>query len=219
MSEQRRRAVLRVAQAQNAIVFENEAYCELRYGGVRLSSIQGLDEDGQVVYYGGFTETLGNSIDVGYLVVPPALGEAFVEVSRRISNAPPRQLQDAVAEFVDEHEYAFHARNVRGVYADRLETVMRACRDFLPQFSALEPNGGLFVVLRTDRSFDDVAACNEASREGIPVRPLSRYFVSRSMERGVVFGFGAISERTIRPAVQQLASILARHDARSGEAA
>jgi GntR family transcriptional regulator/MocR family aminotransferase len=219
MSEQRRRAVLRVAQAQNAIVFENEAYCELRYGGVRLSSIQGLDEDGQVVYYGGFTETLGNSIDVGYLVVPPALGEAFVEVSRRISNAPPRQLQDAVAEFVDEHEYAFHARNVRGVYADRLETVMRACRDFLPQFSALEPNGGLFVVLRTDRSFDDVAACTEASREGIPVRPLSRYFVSRSMERGVVFGFGAISERTIRPAVQQLAAILARHDARSGEAA
>ena len=183
----------------------------MRYGGVRLSSIQGLDEDGQVVYYGSFTETLGNSVDVGYLVVPPALVEAFVEMGRRISNAPPRQLQDAVAEFVDEHEYAFHARNVRGVYADRRETVVRACRDCLPQFSVLEPNGGLFVVLRTDRSFDDVAACNEASQEGIPVRPLSRYFVSRTMERGIVFGFGALAERAIRPAIQQLASVLARY--------
>ena len=211
MSEQRRRAVLRAAQAQNAIVFENEAYCELRYGGARLSSIQGLDEDGQVVYFGGFTETLGNSVDVGYLVVPPALVEAFVEMSRRISNAPPRQLQDAVAEFVDEHEYAFHARNVRGVYSDRLEAVVRACRDCLPQFSISEPNGGLFVVLRTERSFDDVAACKDASQEGIPVRPLSRYFVSRAVERGIVFGFGAISERAIRPAIQQLASVLARH--------
>ena len=213
MSEQRRKAVLRAAQAQNAIVFENEAYCELRYGGARLSSIQGLDEDGQVVYYGGFTETLGNSVDVGYLVVPPALGDAFVEMSRRISNVPARQLQDAVAEFVDEHEYAFHARNVRGVYADRLETVMRACSDSLPQCPVFEPNGGLFVVLRTDHSFDDVAACNEASREGIPVRPLSRYFVSRPAEHGVVFGFGAIPERMIRPTIQQLASILARHGA------
>ena len=219
MSEPRRRAVLRAAQAQNAIVFENEAYCELRYGGARLSSIQGLDEDGQVVYYGGFTETLGSSVDVGYLVVPPALSEAFVEMSRRSANAPPRQLQDAMAEFIDEHEYAFHARNVRGVYADRLETAMRACRDCLPQFSAAEPNGGLFIVLHAGRSFDDVAACSEASREGIPVRPLSRYFVSRTTECGIVFGFGAISERAIRPAVQQLASILARHDARIGKSA
>lgn len=211
MSEQRRKAVLRAAQAQNAIVFENEAYCELRYGGARLSSIQGLDEDGQVVYYGGFTETLGNSIDVGYLVAPPALVDAFVEIGRRVSNAPPRQLQDAVAEFVDEHEYAFHARNVRGVYADRLDTVMRACSDCLPQLSVSEPNGGLFVTLRTDQTFDDIAACNEAARDGIPVRPLSRYFVSRTAQRGIVFGFGAISERAIRPAIQQLASILVRH--------
>ena len=215
MSEPRRRAVLRAAQAQNAIVFENEAHCEMRYGGLRLNSIQGLDDDGQVVYFGGFTETLGNSVDVGYLVVPPALGEAFGEISRRISNAPARQLQDAVAEFVDEHEYAVHARNVRSIYVNRLEAVMRACRDGLPQFSALEPNGGLFVVLRTDRSFDDVAVCNEASREGVPVSPLSRYFLSRTTERGIVFGFGAISERAIRPAIQQLAAILARHGERT----
>lgn len=211
MSEPRRRAVLRAAQAQNAIVFENEAYCELRYDGIRLSSIQGLDEYGRVVYYGGFTETLGNSVDVGYLVVPPALGEAFVEISRRISNVPARQLQDAVAEFVDEHEYAFHARNVRGIYADRLDTVIRACRECLPQFSVADPNGGLFVVLRTERPLDDVAICNEAAAEGIPVRPLSRYFVSCTAERGIVFGFGAIPERAIKPTMQQLASLLALH--------
>jgi len=213
MSEQRRRAILKAAHAQNAIVFENEAYCELRYGGQRLTSIQGLDEDGQVVYYGGFTETLGNSVDVGYLVVPLALRDAFVEMSRRSSGAPSRQLQDAIAEFVDEHEYAFHARNVRGVYADRLEIVRRSCQEALPQFSISEPNGGLFVVLCTDHPFDDVSACNEAAAEGISARPLSRYFVSRRPENGVVFGFGTLSERAIRPAVQQLAVILARHTA------
>ena len=212
MSEQRRRAVLRAAQAQNAIVFENEAYCEMRYGGVRLSSIQGLDEDGMVVYYGGFTETLGNSVDIGYLVAPPALRDAFVEMGRRMANAPSRQLQEAVAEFVDEHEYAFHARNVRGVYADRRDAVLRACKEFLPQYTVSEPNGGLFAVLRAARPFDDIGACNEAAAEGVPVRPLLRYFISRAAERGIVFGFGAISERAIRPAIQQLASILARHD-------
>jgi GntR family transcriptional regulator / MocR family aminotransferase len=210
MSEPRRRAVVKAAHAQNAIVFENEAYCELRYGGQRLSSIQGLDEDGQVIYYGGFTETLGNSVDVGYLVVPLALRDVFVEMSRRASAAPPRQLQEAVAEFVDEHEYAFHARNVRGVYADRLGLVRAACREYLPQFSISEPNGGLFVVLRTDVPLDDAAICNDAAAEGIPARPLSRYCMSRSAESGLVFGFGTLSDRAIRPVVQQLAAIAAR---------
>ncbi|HTW36026.1 MAG TPA: PLP-dependent aminotransferase family protein [Rhizomicrobium sp.] len=219
MSEQRRRAVLRAARAQNAIILENEGYCEMRYGGLRLSSIQGMDEDGQVVYCGSFAEALGHSVDIGYLVVPPTLVESFVEMGRRISNAPPRQLQDAVAEFVDEHEYAFHARNVRSVYADRLKTVMRACREYLPRCSVVDPNGGLFVVLRPEHPLDDVAVCNEAAAEGIPVRPLSRYFISRAVERGVVLGFGAIAERAIRAAVQQLAVVLARHEARSGNAA
>ncbi|HUO91386.1 MAG TPA: PLP-dependent aminotransferase family protein [Rhizomicrobium sp.] len=214
MSEQRRRAVLQAAQAQNAIIFENEIYCELRYGGQRLTSIQGLDEDDRVIYYGGFTETLGNSVDIGYLVVPLALRDAFVEMSRRASGAPSRQLQDAIAEFVDEHEYAFHARNVRGAYADRLETARRSFREVLPELSVSEPNGGLFVVVCADHPFDDVSACNEAAAEGIPVRPLSRYFISDRKQPGIVFGFGTMAERSVRPAVQQLAPILARHLAR-----
>jgi GntR family transcriptional regulator/MocR family aminotransferase len=68
-------------------------------------------------------------------------------------------------------------------------------------------------VLRSNLPFDDVAACGEAAAEGVPVRPLSRYFVSRAAEGGVVFGFGAISARAVRPSIQQLASILARHGA------
>jgi GntR family transcriptional regulator/MocR family aminotransferase len=217
MSEQRRNAVLKAAYAQNAIIFENDAYCELRYCGARLSSIQGLDGDGQVVYYSGFMETLGDSMNVGYLVVPEALRDAFVEMNRRIANAPPPQLQEAVAEFVEEHEYAFHARNVRGVYAERLEAVKQACKDLLPDFPTSEPNGGLFVVLRCSDHFDDVAICAEATAEGVPVRPLSRYYAARASERGVVFGFGAVPGRSIRSAVQQLAQVFARHESGSSK--
>jgi GntR family transcriptional regulator/MocR family aminotransferase len=211
MSEQRRNAVLKAAYAQNAVIFENDAYCELRYCGARLGSIQGLDGDGQVVYFSGFMETLGDSMNIGYLVVPDALKDAFVEMNRRIANAPPPQLQEAVAEFVEEHEYAFHARNVRSVYAERLETVKQACREFLPDFPTSEPNGGLFVLLRCPDRFDDVAICAEAMAEGVPARPLSRFFAARTPERGVVFGFGALPGRSIRGAVQQLSQVIARH--------
>ena len=52
-------------------------------------SIQGQDKDGRVIYYGGFPETLGSSVRVGYLVVPESLLDAFVETSRRVSPERP----------------------------------------------------------------------------------------------------------------------------------
>lgn len=210
MPQHRREELLAAAHAQNAIVFENDTYCELRYSGARLSSMQGMDADGRVIYYGGFMETLGNSVNVGYLVVPPPLTDAFVEVGRRISNAPPLQVQDALAEFIEDHEYAVHARNVRSVFAKRLEIVKQACKGHLPQLATSEPNGGLFVSLYCGSRFDDVSVCERAMAEGIPVRPLSRYYLLPDAKRGIVFGFGAVPERSIQPAIQRLASILAR---------
>lgn len=210
MSERRRKALLEAASAQNAVIFENDAFSELRFSGARMGSIQGMDGEGRVIYYSGFTETLSNFVNVGYLVVPPSLVDAFVEVSRRISNAPMRQLQDALAEFVEDHEYAVHARNVRSVFAKRLDFVKQACKAHLPQLRASEPQGGLFLVIHGDDSIDVASVCEEAATGGLPVRPLSRYFVARNAHKGMVFGFGALSERSIRPAFEQLAAIVAK---------
>lgn len=212
MSEARRRDILSAAHAQNAIVFENDMFCELRYSGARLRAIQGMDGEDRVIYYGGFAETLGNSVNVGYLVVPNSLVDAFVEVSLRLSNAPPPQVQDALAEFLDEHEYAMHARTVRSVFARRLEIVKEACRTHLPRVVTSEPHGGLFLVLQFGDAFDEVAIWEAAAADGIPVSPLSHYNLRRGAARGLVFGFGALPERAIDPAIRQLAAILSERE-------
>lgn len=211
MPEERRIEILAAAQAQNAIVFEDDTYCELRYSGARTASIQGLDKEGRVIYYSGFLETLGNSVNVGYLVVPPSLVDAFAEVARRMAIAPPVQMREALAEFVEEHEYAVHARTVRSVTAKRLELVKQAFKAHLPGLAMSEPRGGLFLVLHTGAAIDDVAVCNEAAAEGVPVRPLSRYFLGAAPRSGIVFGIGALPERSVKPAVQQLAAVIERH--------
>jgi GntR family transcriptional regulator / MocR family aminotransferase len=209
MSQSRRLEVLEAVRAQNAILFENDTCFELRYSGASLRSIQGQDRDGRVIYYGGFSEILGNSVRMGYLVIPKALLEAFVEIARRTSSMPAFQMQDALADFIEEHEFSVHARNVRSLYATRLEAVKRACRDHLPLFVASEPVGGLHVVLYHKRERDVVPICEAASREGIPVRPLSQYYMEKRAEEGLVFGFGVVPERSILPMMRRLAELSA----------
>jgi GntR family transcriptional regulator / MocR family aminotransferase len=209
MSEQRRLEVLESARAQNAAIFENDACFELRYSGASVRSIQGQDKDGRVIYYGGFPETLGSSLRVGYLVVPESLLDAFVETSRRVSSTPVPQVQEALADFIEEHEFAVHARNVRGLYAKRLELIKRASKVHLPHLVVSEPLGGLHIVFHLDRGADAFAICDVASAEGIPVRPLSQYYLRKPVDDGLVFGFGAVPERAILPMMKRLAEICA----------
>ena len=211
MTEARRQDVLDAARAQNAAIFENDTCFELRYSGGSLRSIQGQDKDGRVIYYGGFPETLGNSVRVGYLVVPESLLDAFVETSRRVSGTPVPQVQEALADFIEEHEFAVHARNVRGLYAKRLELIKRASKVHMPHLGISEPLGGLHIVFHLDRGTDALSICEIAAPEGIPVRPLSQYYLKKSADNGLVFGFGAVPERAIQPMMKRLAEICADH--------
>ena len=213
MSQSRRLEVLGAARAQNAILFENDACFELRYCGASLRSIQGQDKDGRVIYYGSFSEILGNSVRVGYLVVPRMLLDTFVEIGRRTASLPAFQMQDALADFIEEHEFSGHARSIRSLYATRLETVKRACKDHLPHFIASEPLGGLHVVLYHNRGRDLGAVCEAASAEGIPVRPLSRYYLQKPVDDGLVLGFGVMPERSIYPIIKRLGELCAESSA------
>jgi GntR family transcriptional regulator / MocR family aminotransferase len=211
MAESRRLELLEAARAQNAAIFENDTCFELRYSGASLRSIQGQDKDGRVIYYGGFPETLGSSVRVGYLVAPESLLDAFVETSRRVAGTPVPQVQEALADFIEEHEFAVHARNVRSLYAKRLELLKRVAKVHLPHLGTSEPLGGLHVVFHLDRRADAVAICETASTEGIPVRPLSQYYLRKEIDDGLVFGFGAVPERALHPMMKRMAEICADH--------
>lgn len=209
MPEKRRFEILEAARAQNAIVLENDTCGQLRYSGSSVRSLQGLDTDGRVIHYGGFFDTLGVHVNAGYLVVPPSLRDCFAEVRRRISNVPGPALLDALAEFIDEHEYAVHARSVRNLYAKRLEFVKRVCRTQFPDFDISEPQGGLHLVLRCDDGgFDETSVCAGAVEEELPVRALSHYFLRNEGNAGLVIGFGAVQEQVVPFMIGRLSRLL-----------
>lgn len=209
MPSARRHEVLSAARAQNAVVIENDSLFELRYSGASQYAIQAQDLDGRVIYFGGLSDVLGDSMRVAYLVVPESLLDAFREASFRSSATPPAQVQEALAEFIETHEFSMHARMVRAAYSRRLEVARGACGACLGTFRTSEPTGGLHLVIYVDCPDRDVQICELAAREGIPVRPLSRYFVQDVGVGGLVYSFGAVNERVIPAMIKRLAEICA----------
>jgi len=200
--------LLAFARSHNAVVFECDSCGELRYAGGRIKSLFGLDADRRVIYYGDFFQTLGIFANVGYLVVPLSLCDVFHEIGCLTSAAPPAPLLDAIAEFVEENDYAAHTRIVRSVYAKRLELVKSACRQMLPQAIVSEPFGGLHVVLQFRKGFDEAAVADAAAAEGLPVRCLSHFYRQAQGQKGIVLGFGAVPDQSVPTIVRRLSRLI-----------
>ena len=73
MSCERRRAVLRLAEAYGLLLVEDDAYHGLRYEGDTIPPIKALDTKDQVVYLGSFSKLLFMGLRIGWMHAPREL--------------------------------------------------------------------------------------------------------------------------------------------------
>ena len=66
----KRYELLKWAEENNSYIIEDDYDSELRYFGKPIPALQGLDENGRVVYLGSFSSTLFPAIKISYMVLP-----------------------------------------------------------------------------------------------------------------------------------------------------
>lgn len=194
MSLARRHQLLATARAHGAWVLEDDYDSEYRYSGPPLSSLEGLDVDGRVLYMGTFSKVLYPGLKLGYLVVPKGLVEVMRQAHYDLNRPGQMPTQAALAEFIEMGHFASALRRARQIYAERRQALLEALQPVLgdgpraPRITGAEQ--GLHLCLRLPDSVDDVAIAQDLAREGLTVRPLSAYCLQRRDLRGLVIGYG-----------------------------
>lgn len=194
MSLQRRHQLLATAAAHEAWVLEDDYDSEYRFSGPPISSLEGLDTTGRVLYMGTFSKVLYPGIKLGYLVVPKALTEAFRRAHYDLNRPGQMPVQAALAEFIEMGHFASALRRARQSYAERRQLLLDALRPVLsdhiegPRITGAEQ--GLHLCLRLPNTVDDVALTQRIAQLGLTVRPLSAYCLQRTNLRGLVIGYG-----------------------------
>jgi GntR family transcriptional regulator/MocR family aminotransferase len=211
MSAARRLALLKYAGEMGAAILEDDYDSEYRYSGRPLPALQGLDNEGRVIYLGSFSKTLFPSLRIGYLVAPPALVDTFL-AAHSLLNGNQRFLEQAVlADFIREGHLARHIRRMRKLYAERRESLVDAASEHLRGLLDLEgTEAGMHVVGRLPRGIDDMHVARDLAEQGLATLPLSMYSMAPLDRGGLLLGFAAHRPASIRHGVVQLASSLER---------
>lgn len=212
MSLTRRRLLLEYAASAGAWILEDDYDSEFRYKGRPIASLQGLDRHNRVIYMGTFSKVLYPGIRVAYLVVPQDLIQSFRTGLADIHRPGQMAVQAALADFIQQGHFTTHVRNVRLRYGQSRALLQHTLQQhLLPLAKLSNADSGLHLVIHLPATCDDVKLAAQARLQNIDIRPLSAYYVSTAVTRGVVIGYGYLPLADIVPAATRLAQLVNHH--------
>lgn len=212
MSLSRRLELLRWAHERNALVLEDDYDGEYRFGGAPAPSLQSLDPDGRVLYFGTFSKTLLPSLGIGYLVVP----RRYVEIMSRLidmTGRPPNlATQLTIARMIETGAFESHVRAMRTHYRRRQDALQRHLREKLGDLMNIETlNAGLHLIGWLPSEMDDRRVAENAWQRGLLPRPLADFVVEGRFPPALMLGFSNLPDARMADAVETLRqAILAR---------
>ena len=205
----RRLELLEWAKHANAIVIEDDYDSEYRYVGRPLPAMMSLDRTARVIYSGTFSKVFSPIIRLGFIVVPQRLVDVFQNERRTYGSPPSLLVQPALAQFMEQGQFAVHIRRMRRLYATRRQALLDVLMPYDGKlFDVDAPPSGLTIMLRLNDSCDDDEIVARMTVSGIEVQALSTYYAGRKKRRGLLLSFAGFGENELVAASKRLVSLL-----------
>lgn len=209
MSLSRRLALLEWAKQSDAWIIEDDYNSEFRYLGRPLASLQGLDQNGRVIYIGTFSKTIFPSLRLGCMVVPKDLTDTFLAARALIDRHSPSIDQAILADFIEEGHFARHVRRMRALYAERQGLLVTAAKSELAGLLEVTPAAaGMHLIGWLSKGVNDKLASEKAARYGVEAAPLSAYSFALLPRGGLALGYTTVNAKQIKDGVRRLAQAL-----------
>ncbi len=208
MSYGRRRLLLDYAQNSKAWIIEDDYDSEFRFEGRPISSLQGMDQHGRVLYLGTFSKVMYPGIRLGYMVIPSQLVDAFKNGLYELQRPGQVMIQAALADFMEEGHFTSHIRRLKLIYAERRRLLQAALAPIMSVGARLSPvDSGLHLVVEFDAHIDDVHLAEMAFAQGLRVYPLSHYCFNQP-EKGLIIGYAYAATENITEYGNLLAAVI-----------
>lgn len=171
----RRTEILRIAEAADLLVVEDNPYGLLGFEGDPTPAIRSLDAD-RVVYLGSFSKTFAPGFRVGWVLAPYAVREKLVLAQESATLCPPAFSQFAVTAYLRNHDWQGQIKVFREMYRERRDAMLHGLSDHLAGCSWTVPAGGFFVWLTLPPGLDSHAMLARAVTARVAYVPGTAFY-------------------------------------------
>jgi 2-aminoadipate transaminase len=203
---ERRRELLRLAEAHGVPVFEDDCYADLTFDGQRPPALYALTDWPGVIHIGSFSKTIAPALRIGFIVAPWAALSRLL--SLKTDAGTPAIEQMILAEFCAEN-FTTHVAKLRRALAAKAETMVTALEEhFGTSAEFARPIGGIFLWVKLPHNVDTTKLFQVAAKAGIAINPGPEWSMAAPRNRNQVrLCFAYPSHDTIRQGIAALADV------------
>ncbi len=204
-TEARRRRIVELAQAYGTLIFEDDAYHDLRYAGEKIPPIYTLDDSGSTMYMGTFSKIMGAGMRLGWLVAAP---EIITKLSvLKIDGGTNVFGSYVAAEWAPEH-LASHIEELKRIYQRRRDLMLESLERHMPEGTTwTRPDGGFFIWVTMPETVDTGRLAMQASERGVDVLPGHTCFVGDRDHNTMRLSFSFAEDEQIERGVEIIGEV------------
>lgn len=173
---ERRAEILRIAEAADLLVVEDNPYGLLGFDADPLPALRSMNEK-HVIYLGSFSKTFAPGFRIGWVLAPHAVREKLVLAQESATLCPPVFSQYAVAAYLRSHDWRGQVKVFREMYRERRDAMLTGLHEHMPRGTTWTvPAGGFFVWVTLPPGLDSHAMLPRAVTARVAYVPGTAFY-------------------------------------------
>ena len=201
LSPPRRRTLLDWAEAQDALVVEDDYDFELTHSGSPAPALRALDGGGRVIHVGSFSKSIFPGLRLGYLVGPAPFIRAARALRATVLRHPPGLIQRTAAHFLTLGHHDAQVRRMARAFADRKSEMLRALS--AQGLTPPGPIGATSLWLRLP-GVDTFALSERVRADSVLIEPGGAFFAGHGGREWVRLAWSSVGSSILASGLLQI---------------
>ena len=155
----KRLELLNWAYSVNGLIIEDDYDGIIRYDGMPIPCLQGLDNNDCVIYLGSFSKTLLPSLRISYMIIPKKLISVYQNIKYKYTQSTSKIDQIVLSLFMKEGHITKHLRRIRRIYKKKNTLITNYInQNYSNKVTILNSDSGFHLALEafTIKTVDEI---------------------------------------------------------------
>ncbi|MCM3079138.1 PLP-dependent aminotransferase family protein [Brevibacillus invocatus] len=204
-SNERRVALLKLAEEHNTLILEDDPYGELQFNAEETyTPIAAMDtEKKYVIYTSSFSKTVVPSLRVGWVTGPQPIMKVLAQIKEAADLMSSPLNQQALYHLLNDFDLDGHIRMLCQQYHQH----MLVMQDYLKKLDSckwVEPKGGMFIWLEVDENIHATELLTKVVPHGVAFIPGAPFYVDSPRQNTMRLNFTNSNPERIKLGMERL---------------
>lgn len=205
----RREELLRLADASDMVVIEDDYESENNFSGNPIPALKSLDRNHRVIYIGSLSKSLAPGLRIGYIVAAPELITELRALRRLMIRHPSSFVQRSLSLFISLGYNDAHLKRLAEAQKERGTLMLDALARHAPQCRVTPFSGGGSCWVQLPDNVHPLELSERAAARGVLIEPGDVFFQVEDTRRHFIrLGFQSITARVIEDGISILAEVI-----------